>query len=259
MDLELRGRTALITGASKGIGRAIAVGLAAEGCILHLAARGRTELNAVAEEIASTGAPRPHVHPCDLSQRGAAVALAAECDALDILVNNAGAIPRGTVEAIDEDRWREAWSLKVFGTIDLSRAVLAEMRARRSGVIVNVIGMAGERNSAEYIVGSTGNAALMAFTRGVGGASMDAGIRVVGVNPGPVNTERMEALLRQQAVEKYGDAERWHECQDTSKLPASRPATPREIADVVVFLASARASYISGTVVAVDGGRSYRP
>jgi NAD(P)-dependent dehydrogenase (short-subunit alcohol dehydrogenase family) len=258
MDLELKGRSALITGASKGIGRAVALALAREGCVLHLAARGQDELEAVARDVAAAGAPQPHIHPCDLSQRGAAVALAQECGVLDILVNNAGAIPRGTVSTIDEDRWRQAWDLKVFGTIDLSRAVLSGMRTQRSGVIVNVIGMAGERNTADYIVGSSGNAALMAFTRGVGGASMDEGIRVVGVNPGPVNTERMESLLRQQAVENFADAERWRECQDTSRLPAGRAATPREIADVVVFLASARASYVSGAVIPVDGGRSYR-
>jgi 3-oxoacyl-[acyl-carrier protein] reductase len=258
MELELTGRTALITGASKGIGRATALELAKEGCRLHLAARGRDELEALAQEIAAAGANKPVTHPCDLSRRGTAETLAQDCGELDILVNNAGAIPRGTLNAISEDRWREAWDLKVFGTIDLSRAVLAGMKTRRSGVIVNVIGMAGERNSADYIVGSTGNAALMAFTRGVGGASMDEGIRVVGVNPGMVNTERMEMLLRQQAVEKFGDAERWRECQDTSKLPAGRPAIPREIADVVVFLASPRASYVSGTVLSVDGGKAYR-
>ena len=190
--------------------------------------------------------------------RGAPARLAEACGALDILVNNAGAIPRGTLESIDEERWREAWALKVFGTIDLSRAVLAGMRARRQGVIVNVIGLAGERASADYIVGSTGNAALMAFTRGVGGASIDDGVRVVGVNPGMVSTERMESLLRQQAAQRFGDAERWRECQDASKLPAGRAATPRELADVVAFLASARASYVSGTIVTVDGGRSYR-
>ncbi|KQP19398.1 short-chain dehydrogenase/reductase [Pseudorhodoferax sp. Leaf267] len=258
MELELKGKTALVTGSSKGIGRAVAMELAREGCRVHLAARSLADLEAIAQEIADTGAPRPEVHAIDLAERGSPAALAHACGDLDILVNNAGAIPRGTVEAIGEDRWREAWDLKVFGTIDLSRAVFSRMKARRSGVVVNVIGMAGERNSAEYIVGSTGNAALMAFTRGLGGASMDDGIRVVGVNPGPVNTERMESLLRQQAMERFGDAERWRECQDTGKLPAGRAATAREIADVVVFLASPRASYISGTVISVDGGKAFR-
>jgi 3-oxoacyl-[acyl-carrier protein] reductase len=132
------------------------------------------------------------------------------------------------------------------------------MRDRRHGVIVNVIGLAGERPSADYIVGSAGNAALMAFTRGVGGSSIDDGVRVVGVNPGLVNTERLEAILRAQAAQRFGDAERWRECQDASKLPAGRAADPREIADVVAFLACARASYMSGTIVTVDGGRTYR-
>lgn len=259
MDLQLNGRSALITGASKGIGRAIAFALAEEGCVLHLAARGAEALNAVAAEIAARGLARPTVHACDLAARGAAVELATACGALDVLVNNAGAIPRGSLAEIDEDRWRDAWALKVYGTIDLSRAVLAGMRARRSGAIVNVIGLAGDRPSADYVVGSAGNAALMAFTRAVGGNSIDDGVRIVGVNPGLVRTERLEAVLRQQAQQRFGDSDRWRECQDASKLPAGRAADPSEIANVVAFLASGKASYISGTIIAVDGGRSYRP
>ncbi|SIR76494.1 short-chain dehydrogenase/reductase [Pseudacidovorax sp. RU35E] len=259
MDLQLKGRRALITGASKGIGREIAFVLAEEGCLLHLAARGAADLNSVSAEIAARGYPLPKTHACDLAARGAAVTLAAACGELDILINNAGAIPRGNLDEIDEDRWRSAWALKVYGTIDLSRAVLSGMRDRKNGAIVNVIGLAGDRPSAEYVVGSAGNAALMAFTRAVGGNSIDDGVRIVGVNPGLVKTERLEAVLRQQAQQRFGDPERWRECQDASKLPAGRAADPREIADVVAFLASSRASYMSGTIVAVDGGRSYRP
>ena len=193
-----------------------------------------------------------------MSARGSPTSLAKACGPLDILVNNAGAIPRGDLTTVDEDRWREAWALKVFGTIDLSRAVLGGMRERQRGVIVNVIGLAGERPNADYIVGSSGNAALMAFTRGVGSTSIDAGVRVLGVNPGLVNTERLQSILRFQAEQRFGDAERWRECQDTSKLPAGRAAEPHEVADVVAFLVSDRASYMSGTIVTVDGGRSYR-
>jgi len=258
MDLNLGGRRALITGASKGIGRAIALALAAEGCVLHLAARGRAELEFLADQLAADGLPRPGVHVIDLSARGTPATLAEECGPLDILVNNAGAIPRGDVESVDEDQWRNAWALKVFGTIDLSRAVLAGMRDRRHGVIINIIGLAGERPNADYIVGSTGNAALMAFTRGVGSASIDSGVRVLGVNPGLVNTERLQSILRAQAVQRFGEEERWRECQDASKLPAGRAAEPKEVADVAVFLASDRASYMSGTIVTVDGGRTYR-
>lgn len=259
MDLQLKGRHALITGASKGIGREIAFALAEEGCLLHLAARGAADLHVVAAEIAARGYPLPTIHACDLAARGAALELATSCGELDILINNAGAIPRGNLAEIDEDCWRDAWALKVYGTIDLSRAVLSGMRDRKSGAIVNVIGLAGDRPSADYVVGSAGNAALMAFTRAVGGNSIDDGVRIVGVNPGLVKTERLEAVLRQQAQQRLGDPERWRECQDASKLPAGRAADPREIADVVAFLASARASYMSGTIVAVDGGRSYRP
>ncbi|MBX3628272.1 MAG: SDR family NAD(P)-dependent oxidoreductase [Rhizobacter sp.] len=258
MDLQLNGRRALVTGASKGIGRSVVFALAREGCVLHLAARGEDELKALADEIAATGAVKPQVHACDLSARGAPGALAASCGELDILVNNAGAIPRGDLQNIDEDRWREAWALKVFGSIDLCRVVLAGMQARRRGVVVNVIGLAGEKPSAGYIAGSAGNAALMAFTRGVGAAAMDHGVRVVGVNPGLVATERMQTLLRQQALQQWGDAERWAECLDTARLPAGRPARAEEVADVVTFLASPRASYVSGTIVTVDGGSAHR-
>jgi NAD(P)-dependent dehydrogenase (short-subunit alcohol dehydrogenase family) len=132
------------------------------------------------------------------------------------------------------------------------------MRARQKGVIINIIGLAGERPNADYIVGSTGNAALMAFTRGVGSSSIDTGVRVLGINPGLVNTERLQSILRAQASQRFGDAERWRECQDASKLPAGRAAEPKEVADVAVFLASDRASYMSGTIVTVDGGRTYR-
>ena len=258
MDLHLNGRRALITGASKGIGRAIAQALAREGCVLHLAARGRAELQALADELAASGAPRPEIHVLDLAVKGSPAALAVACGPLDILVNNAGAIPRGDVASVDEDRWRDAWALKVFGTIDLSRAVLGGMTDRQRGVIVNVIGLAGERPNADYIVGSTGNAALMAFTRGIGSTSIDSGVRVLGVNPGLVNTERLQSILRAQAEQRFGDAARWRECQDASKLPAGRAAEPHEVAEVVAFLASDRASYMSGTIVTVDGGRTYR-
>jgi NAD(P)-dependent dehydrogenase (short-subunit alcohol dehydrogenase family) len=98
----------------------------------------------------------------------------------------------------------------------------------------------------------------MAFTRGVGSTSIDSGVRVLGVNPGLVNTERLQSILRAQAEQRFGDAARWHESQDASKLPAGRSAEPHEVSDVVAFLASDRASYMRGTIVTVDGGRTYR-
>ena len=152
--------------------------------------------------------------------------------------------------------WREGWELKVFGYINLSRLVYARMKARGSGVIVNDIGNAGERLDADYIAGTSGNAALMAFTRALGGQSLDHGIRVVGVNPGPVETDRIVKLMKTRAKDWYGDEDRYKELM--SRFPMGRAATVAEVADLILFLASDRASYISGAIVTIDGGITSR-
>ena len=126
------------------------------------------------------------------------------------------------------------------------------MRARGGGVIVNVIGASGERPKSNYICGATANAALIAFTQALGGDSMVHGVRVVGVNPGPVATERLEALARASAADRLGDAGRWREL--FAPLPGERAASVEEVADAVLFVASARSSYVSGAVLTVDGG-----
>ncbi len=256
MNLELHGKTALVTGGSRGIGRAVAFGLAAEGCALHLASRGQADLERTREEIVSAHGVPVRTHPVDLADRAALLALAREVGPVDVLVNNAGAIPGGRIDQIDDETWKRAWDLKVFGTIGLCREMLATMHSRGHGVIVNVIGMAGERPDANYLAGSGANAALMAMTRALGAASVAHGVRVVGVNPGLVATERMVGLLRTKAADTLGDAGRWREL--LGGYPFGRPAHPEEIADMVCFLASARASYMSGTIVTVDGGESAR-
>jgi 3-oxoacyl-[acyl-carrier protein] reductase len=254
MDLELRGRTTLITGGSRGIGRAVSTALAAEGCRLHLAGRTAADLEATRREIVATHAADVSLHVSDLAQDGAASQLAAECGDLDILINNAGAIPGGGIDAVDDRTWKRAWDLKVFGYIGLMRHVMRRMRDRGQGVIVNIIGTGGERPAADYIAGAGANAALMAMTRALGSASVDDGVRVVGVNPGLVETDRMVALLRERARGRFGDEARWREMLADLKLPFGRPALVSEVADLVCFLASPRASYISGTIVTIDGG-----
>ena len=256
MDLELKGRTALITGGSKGIGLAVAHRMAAEGCDLHLASRTAADLEKTKSDLERSHGVSVTVHPVDLGAGGSARELAEACGGVDILVNNAGAIPGGDLDTVNEARWREAWDLKVFGYINITREFYGRMRDGKGGVIVNVIGLAGERPNAGYIAGSAGNASLMAFTRGLGSTSLDEKVRVVAVNPGPVETERIISLFKQRAQDQFGDPERWGEF--LSKQPLGRSAKPEEVADVVAFLASPRASYVCGTVVTVDGGLSGR-
>ena len=145
MDLHLRGKTALVTGASKGIGLACARQLAEEGCHLHLASRTKADLERAKEVIQARHNVSVTIHAVDISNGDAARALAAACADIDILVNNAGAIPAGDLQAIDEARWRQAWDLKVFGYVNMCRAVYPAMKARGGGVIVNVLGVAVER------------------------------------------------------------------------------------------------------------------
>jgi NAD(P)-dependent dehydrogenase (short-subunit alcohol dehydrogenase family) len=256
MDLGLQGRTALITGGSKGIGRAVAEVLAAEGCHLHLAAREEQALKAAQQAIRQRCNVAVTIHPIDLGARGSAAQLAERAGDCDILVNNAGAIPFGSLEAIDEERWRQAWDLKVFGYINLTRAYHARMVKRGKGVIVNVIGQGGERMDGNYIAGAAGNAGLFAFTRALGADSIDKGVRVVGVSPGPVATERLVTLTKARSQRELGDASRWEELM--AGLPMGRAAKPEEIADLVAFVASDRAAYISGVVYAIDGGTTLR-
>lgn len=254
MDLNLRGRKVLITGASKGIGAAAAEVFAEEGCDLLLAARSAEVLETLAADLRARFQIDARALATDIRDAGQLAALAEAARDVDVLINNAGDIPGGTLEQVDEARWRHAWELKVFGYINLTRAVYADMKARGGGVIINDIGAAGERMDAAYIAGSTGNAALYAFTRALGGRSLRDGIRVVAVSPGPVETDRIITLMKTAAKNRFGDEGRYRELM--TSYPRGRPAKPREIADLMAFLASDRSAYTSGVVFTVDGGIS---
>lgn len=256
MDLMLRGKRVLITGASKGIGAAAAEVFAEEGCDLHLAARSQDALEALAQRLRAQRKVAVSVHPVDLRIADDLARLAASAAEIDVLVNNAGDIPGGSLDRVDEGAWRHAWELKVFGYINLTRLIYAAMKARGGGVIINDIGAAGERFDFNYIAGSTGNAALMAFTRALGGNSLADKIRVVGINPGPVETDRIVTLMKRQAAARFGDESRFPELMQ--RFPLGRAAKPREIADLMAFLASERSGYTSGVVFTVDGGISAR-
>jgi NAD(P)-dependent dehydrogenase (short-subunit alcohol dehydrogenase family) len=182
--------------------------------------------------------------------------LAEVCADVDILVNNAGAIPGGGIGEIDDGRWREGWDLKVFGYVNMMRALYAEMKARGRGVIVNVIGTAGDGSPADYAAGISANAALAALTRALGGESLDHGVRVVGISPGDMTNERGVEFLRRRAAKELGDPERWRE--RLSGLPGGRAATSEDVANATAFLASPRAGYVSSTVLTVDDGLGSR-
>lgn len=260
MDLRLGGSKVLVTGGSRGIGRAIAETFAAEGCRVWIASRSAEDLGKAKQDIAARHRADVATVAIDMGSAGAAAKLAAETGDVDILVNNAGVIPRGELTDLSEAQWRGAWELKVFGYINLTREYFGRMKARGRGVIVNVIGLAAEKLDDRYIAGSSGNAALVAFTRALGSHSVDHGVRVLAVNPGWTETDRSTKSLRGRAQAELGDAGRWRELIATT-MPRGRLLTPAEIADVVVFAASERGSGISGHVITVDSGmaaRSYR-
>jgi NAD(P)-dependent dehydrogenase (short-subunit alcohol dehydrogenase family) len=256
MDLGLGGRKALVTGASKGIGQACAEILAEEGCDVVLVSRTDADLDKVRAKIAGEHNVAVRYYALDLSDSKNIDKLAAECADIDLLVNNAGAIPGGNIAEIDEKRWREAWDLKVFGYINMTRRFYALMAERKKGVIVNVLGAAGENPDFNYIAGSSGNASLMAFTRAMGGTAPRDGLRVVGINPGPVMTERLITLTRHRAQTQFGDPERWQELMQGYAF--GRAAKPEEIGWMAAFLASDRSGYTTGTIVTIDGGGSRR-
>jgi len=255
VELELTNKTVLITGASKGIGLAVAEVFAAEGCNLHLAARNGEAMREAKRTIEASHGVKVTVHELDLSTTAAMEQLAAAVGDVDILINNAGDIPAGSLEVLDDAAWRRGFDLKLFGYITLSRLYYPRMRGK-GGVILNIIGNSGENWDASYIAGSTGNAALMSFTKALGGRSLDHGVRVVAVNPGPVATDRMLKIMKRKSIDMLGDEGRWEELFD--KYPGKRPATSEEVADLCAFLASPKAGYITGTVVTIDGGIASR-
>ena len=255
MDLNLAGRTVLITGGSKGIGLGCAKRFASEGCNLVLAARSADQLETAADTIRKSAQVNVQTLALDLSQQAARDRLVASHPEIDVLVNNAGAIPGGDIFAVDDKAWREGWELKVFGYVNLTRAYFTLMKERKRGVIINICGAGGETMSFGYVAGAAGNASLMAFSRAMGGTSTDFGVRILAVNPGPVETDRVVYLAKQRAS-AAGDESKWR--QSFARMPYGRPAMTDEIAPMVVFLASDLSRYISGTVVTIDGGLQYK-
>jgi 3-oxoacyl-[acyl-carrier protein] reductase len=256
MDLKIAGKTALITGGSKGIGRATAGVFAAEGCNVILVSRSAGSLAAAKSAITQKSNVRVDTVAADLSDSRNVDQLAKNYPDIDILVNNAGAIPGGTLLEVSEETWRKAWDLKVFGYINMCRAYYALMKARKAGIIVNVIGNAADTHDPEYICGVAGNASLTAFTQSLGCVSAKDGIRVVALSPGPVETDRLVGLMKKKAKDRTGSEENWKDL--LKPLPFGRGASPEEIGAAIAFLASGHSGYTSGSVVTIDAGLSAR-
>jgi NAD(P)-dependent dehydrogenase (short-subunit alcohol dehydrogenase family) len=237
MDLRLKGKSVLVTGGSKGIGLACAKAFVAEGCKVHLAARDPQRLQKAKTDLGGDVT----THSVDLRDGAALKTLAKDCGDVDILVNNAGDIPGGTIETLDEAKWRHAWELKVFGFINLTRELYPRLKTRK-GVIVNVIGMAGEHGTFEYICGATANAGLANFTKALGRGYAQHGVRVVGVHPPSTRTDRIITLMKAQAKAKFGDENRYEELM-------GNVIEPEQVGDAVCFLASPRAGQLSGVML----------
>lgn len=255
MNLELKGRVVLVTGGSKGIGLACAQAFAAEGARVAIASRDGTHLAAAAARLHAAG-HGVFIHEADLRQPEAAEALADAVEAalgpIDVLVTSAGAAQRSPVAELTAAHWAAAMQAKFFTTIHALQAVLPRMAARGTGTVVNIIGAGGKLASPTHLPGGSANAALMLASAGLANAYGRQGVRVNAVNPGLVATGRLHEGLAAQARasgETVDEVRARHE----ALLPQGRICTPEEVADVVLFLASARSRYVSGAVLTVDG------
>ena len=257
MDLGLRGKVAIVTGGSKGIGRATALALGREGAAVAICARNAGALEETAAELRRLEGGRAVAVAADLTRAEAVKEVVARCvgefGRVDILVNNAGSARTGEFLKLDDEAWLADWTLKFFGYVRMARAVLPEMAKHHAGVIVNVIGAAALNPRAGYMIGGAANAALNHFTKALAEEGASHGVRVVGINPGPILTERLLGMFGRSA-EFAGKSAAEREAALGAMTPLGRVGQPEEVADLVAFLASERAAFIHGANVTIDGG-----
>jgi len=249
-----RDKVVVITGGSKGIGLACAKQFVARGARVIISSRTQANIDQALKEF-----PGARGFSADLSDENQAAALVTtitqEFGSIDVLVNSAGAAKRTPVAELNPAAWRAAMDAKFFTTINVLDPVVKLMAARGQGVIVNIIGSGGKVASPTHLAGGSANAALMLATAGLGNAYASSGIRVVGINPGLTETGRVKSGMEAEARFSNISVEQALE-NALQKIPFGRLAKPEEVADLVLFLASAQASYITGTTITMDGAQS---
>ena len=252
MDLGLSGKTALVTGGSKGIGLACAVLLRQEGARVAICSRSQANLDAARATLGGDAV----CIAADLTDPDAALRAVDEAQAalgpIDILVNSAGAAKRTVPAELNPAAWRAAMDAKYFSYIHVIDPLIKRMAARRAGVVVNVIGNGGKVASPTHIAGGAANAALMLATAGLGAAYAPQGVRVVGLNPGLTATGRVRSGLEAEAALAGGSVAA-AEAAAVARIPLGRMAEPEDIARAVCFLASEMAGYITGVTISMDG------
>jgi NAD(P)-dependent dehydrogenase (short-subunit alcohol dehydrogenase family) len=257
MDLQLNGKTALVTGASAGIGKAIARALAREGVDVAICARRKEPLDAAASEIARETNRRIVAIPADLTKPADAEQFVRRAHAalgrIDILVNNAGSAPGGVLEFLSEEDWTQALQLKFMGYVRCLKHVLPIMRRQRRGRVVNLIGNDGVKPSYWEIAPGAANAAGHNLTLALAGQYGKDNISFVAVNPGPVRTERWAGLVDAMARDMNIPRDEADTLAPRS-IPLGRIAESEEVANLVVYLASDLAHFINGTMIEIDGG-----
>jgi 3-oxoacyl-[acyl-carrier protein] reductase len=250
MDLNLSGMTAIVTGASRGIGRSIARTLSAEGMKLTLVAR--SSMEEFAASLPTESLPLSiDLRQADSASRVVEAAIG-RFRTLDLLVNNAGATQRGDFLSLTDDEWADGFALKFHGARRLCRVAWPHLRKSR-GAIINIIGIGGRTGSAEFAIGGSVNAALMNLTKALADRGVTDGVRVNAVNPGSIATERLQARIKKFAAEGQMNAEE-AAIRMAENMKIARFGEPDEIARVVAFLASPQAAYIQGAILDVDGG-----
>lgn len=253
---ELSGKTALVTGASKGIGRAIADRLAGEGADVVLVARDEGALASAAATIASRHGARAVGIAADLATeegcQAAADKAVADFGGLDILVNCAGDTKAGVFPVQPDADWTGGFALKFFGAVRLTRALWEPLKARK-GIVINIGGAAAYTPSPGFMVGGAVNAALAHFTKSLSKQGLIDDVNVNIIHPGATVTERMDALIRQEAAAS-GLAEDEVRRRNHERAGIRRLGSPEDIAEAVAFLCSPRARHIQGVGIAIDGG-----